>query len=88
MKARCDCYTGLLILATAAVLAPLLLVIEDPHGTVMAAATSTGYRTLARRTLGGEGFWDYLTMDPAARRLYISRWTHVMVCLLYTSRCV
>ena len=79
MKARCDCYTGLLILATAAVLAPLLLVIEDPHGTVMAAATSTGYRTLARGTLGGEGFWDYLTMDPAARRLYISRWTHVMV---------
>jgi DNA-binding beta-propeller fold protein YncE len=30
-------------------------------------------------TLGGEGFWDYLAMDAAARRLYISRWTHVMV---------
>jgi len=78
MKARCDCYTGLLALATAAVLATRLLMIEYPHGAVM-AATSSGYRPLARRTLGGEGFWDYLTMDPAARRLYISRWTHVMV---------
>jgi DNA-binding beta-propeller fold protein YncE len=30
-------------------------------------------------TLGGEGFWDYLAMDADARRLYITRWTHVMV---------
>lgn len=30
-------------------------------------------------TLGGEGGWDYLNIDSAARRLYISRGTHVMV---------
>jgi len=30
-------------------------------------------------TLGGDGGWDYLTIDSAARRLYISRGTHVMV---------
>jgi DNA-binding beta-propeller fold protein YncE len=29
--------------------------------------------------LGGEGGWDYLTCDAAARRLYISRSTHTMV---------
>ncbi|HZU54110.1 MAG TPA: hypothetical protein VFF77_09470 [Holophagaceae bacterium] len=29
--------------------------------------------------LGGEGGWDYLNIDSAARRLYISRGTHVMV---------
>jgi YVTN family beta-propeller protein len=29
--------------------------------------------------LGGEGGWDYLTLDSASRRLYISRATHVMV---------
>jgi len=29
--------------------------------------------------LGGEGGWDYLTIDPAARHLFISRATHVMV---------
>jgi DNA-binding beta-propeller fold protein YncE len=45
----------------------------------MAAATASGYHPLAKVTLGGEGFWDYLAMDAAARRLYISRWTHVMV---------
>jgi len=29
--------------------------------------------------LGGEGGWDYLTIDPATRHLFISRATHVMV---------
>jgi DNA-binding beta-propeller fold protein YncE len=29
--------------------------------------------------LGGEGGWDYLTIDPASRHLFISRATHVMV---------
>jgi DNA-binding beta-propeller fold protein YncE len=43
------------------------------------AATTSGYHPLAKVTLGGEGFWDYLAMDAEARRLYISRWTHVMV---------
>ena len=30
-------------------------------------------------TLGGEGGWDYLTVDSAARRIYLSRSSHVMV---------
>lgn len=30
-------------------------------------------------TLGGDGGWDYLTVDTASNRLYISRGTHVMV---------
>jgi len=29
--------------------------------------------------LGGDGGWDYLTADAGARRIYISRATHVMV---------
>jgi len=29
--------------------------------------------------VGGEGFWDYLTVDSEARRLYISHGTHVQV---------
>ena len=29
--------------------------------------------------IGGEGGWDYLTMDSAARRLYVSHATHVVV---------
>jgi DNA-binding beta-propeller fold protein YncE len=29
--------------------------------------------------LGGEGGWDYVTVDPDARRIYIPRGTHIMV---------
>ncbi len=37
------------------------------------------YKVTYSVKLGGEGFWDYLTVDPAARRVYITRGTHVMV---------
>jgi DNA-binding beta-propeller fold protein YncE len=43
------------------------------------AAAEADYQLLTRLTLGGEGFWDYLAIDPQARRLYISRWSHVMM---------
>jgi DNA-binding beta-propeller fold protein YncE len=78
MMVRFDCHSRFLNVALAAVLVPLALMVVYPHGKAM-AATSSGYRVLARRTLGGEGFWDYLTLDPVARRLYVARWTHVMV---------
>jgi YVTN family beta-propeller protein len=34
---------------------------------------------LKQYKLGGEGGWDYLTIDAKARRLYVSHATHVMV---------
>ena len=40
---------------------------------------ASGYHVIKKVTLGGEGRWDYLTIDSAARRLYISRSSHVMV---------
>ena len=43
------------------------------------ALPAGGYHLIAKKVLGGEGFWDYLTCDSGARRLYISRGTHVMV---------
>src|SRR6202049_926541 len=43
------------------------------------AAAGPGYHIMATYKLGGDGGWDYLTVDAAARRLYISRATHVMV---------
>jgi len=46
---------------------------------VALAATGTGYHVTATYKLGGEGGWDYLLTDPDARRVYISRGTHVMV---------
>src|SRR5260370_12344756 len=43
------------------------------------AAAGPGYHIMAAYNLGGDGGWDYLTVDGRARRLYISRATHVMV---------
>jgi DNA-binding beta-propeller fold protein YncE len=42
-------------------------------------SAGAGYHVVRKFPVGGEGRWDYLTVDPAARRLYISRSTHVMV---------
>jgi YVTN family beta-propeller protein len=44
-----------------------------------AAPTGKGYRVLKKIPVGGEGGWDYLTMDSAARRLYITRGNRVQV---------
>ena len=43
------------------------------------AADSPGYKVVKTFKIGGIGGWDYLTADSAARRLYISRATHVIV---------
>ena len=42
-------------------------------------AANPEYHVIKKLQLGGEGGWDYLTVDSTARRLYISRSTHVMV---------
>jgi YVTN family beta-propeller protein len=50
---------------------------------VFATATllgaGSGYHVLSEVKIGGEGGWDYLTADSAARRLYVSHGTHVVV---------
>ena len=51
-------------------------------------AADSGYHIIKRLKVGGEGGWDYLTVDDAARRLYISRSTHVMVIDLNTDKVV
>jgi len=43
------------------------------------AAGDLNYHLLKKVVLGGEGFWDYLICDSDARRVFISRGTHVMV---------
>ncbi len=42
-------------------------------------AAPTGWKVLKEIKIGGDGGWDYLTMDSAARRLYVSHATHVVV---------
>ncbi|MGA8152695.1 MAG: YncE family protein [Terriglobales bacterium] len=47
--------------------------------TTLAVAADSGYHLINTYKLGGEGGWDYLTLDSSSRRLYISRATHVIV---------
>ena len=49
-------------------------------------AASTGYHILNEIKIGGEGGWDYLTVDSAAQRLYVSHATHVVVIDLATNK--
>jgi DNA-binding beta-propeller fold protein YncE len=54
----------------------LALVLVVP---TLLVAAATGYHILNEIKIGGEGGWDYLTVDSAARRLYVSHATHVVV---------
>ena len=42
-------------------------------------AAPNGYHVVKKIKIGGEGGWDYVTMDSAARRLYVSHATRVVV---------
>src|SRR3954451_7149908 len=53
-----------------------LLILALPF---LMAAAPTGYHLAGEIKVGGEGGWDYLTVDAAARRLYVSHATHVVV---------
>ena len=50
--------------------------------TLMGAATlagATSYQVAQKLPLGGEGGWDYLSVDSATHLLYLSRATHVVI---------
>ncbi len=55
---------------------------------VAIAYAGSGYHVINRLQLGGEGGWDYLTVDSSANRLYISRGTHVVVVDTVTDKIV
>src|ERR1700674_5742739 len=57
----------------------LVSIISLSLAAVALAAAGPGYHVIKTYKVGGEGGWDYLTADSDARRIYISRSTHVMV---------
>lgn len=57
----------------------LVTVLSLSLAAVAFAAAGPGYHVLTTYKIGGEGGWDYLTTDSDARRVYISRGTHVVV---------
>ena len=46
---------------------------------IAAFSAPTGYKILKEIKVGGDGGWDYLTMDSDARRLYLSHTNMVAV---------
>jgi DNA-binding beta-propeller fold protein YncE len=46
---------------------------------VVHAQAAPGYHVIHRINAGGEGGWDYVTVDPDGNRLFLSRGTHAMV---------
>lgn len=57
----------------------VILVVACLCATSVKAFAPARYQVKQKYVLGGEGGWDYLTFDPAGKRLFISRGTHVMV---------
>jgi len=64
-----------MLLAVALVLGCGLLSISLLTG----APQPGSYHLVAKITLGGDGGWDYFTVDPATHRVFIPRQTHMMV---------
>jgi len=46
---------------------------------VLPVLTQTGWQQTKTFQIGGQGGWDYLTVDPQTHRLYVPRGTHTMV---------
>jgi len=65
---------GLLgLLCWACVLASSVMLIS------VATASAQNYKVLRRIPVGAEGGWDYVRVDPDAKRIYLSRGDHMMV---------
>ncbi|HWY71538.1 MAG TPA: YncE family protein [Terriglobales bacterium] len=65
----------------------MLLLSVLAFGSAYAVAQGAGgYHQLHAYKLPGDTGWDYLTMDPASRRLYISRGTHVQILNIDTGK--
>jgi len=73
-------------LRTKLALTTLALALASGVTLAQAQGSAAGYRLLHEYKPGGEGGWDYLAMDAASRRLYISRGTHFQVLNIDTGK--
>jgi YVTN family beta-propeller protein len=46
---------------------------------IYAAPQAGGYHVIKRMPVGGDGGWDYMTVDSDSHRLYVARGSHFMV---------
>ena len=80
-RAAARCLPVIGLLAAAVIKAQGTPAASRPAGDASPSADmpASGHRLVDRWALGGEGGWDYPTVDSAAHRLYLSRATHVAV---------
>jgi len=57
----------------------VLLRFGSPSHAATPSPGTSGYHVIKTLEVGGEGGWDYVYVDSDARRVYVSRGTHVMV---------
>lgn len=58
---------------------PLLVLLGAVLASAPLARAADSYRFLKEIPVGGEGGWDYITVDPAAHRVYVTHATKVIV---------
>jgi hypothetical protein len=56
--------------------------------TLMPALAATDWEVVKTFQIGGQGSWDYLTVDPQTHRLYVPRSTHTMVIASETGKTI
>ena len=59
-----------------------------PRAIAKAIVSPQPYHLIKKLTLGGTERWDYLTLDSAARRLYVTRGTRVVVLNVDTGKVI
>jgi DNA-binding beta-propeller fold protein YncE len=72
-KPSVQVFTGVLLGVAA-----LATVVSIIYGSTESASTRQ-YHLVKKVSLGGDGGWDYFTVDPATHRIFIGRGTYVMV---------
>jgi len=58
---------------------PLALLLFIAAVGTYAAPQASGYHVIRRMPVGGEGGWDFVTLDQDGRLLYVTRSTHTMI---------
>jgi DNA-binding beta-propeller fold protein YncE len=67
------------VLPARALTAALLLLATPPAALVAQTSAGASYHVARDLKLGGDGRWDYVTVDSVGHRLFIARQTRVMV---------
>lgn len=57
----------------------MIILLAGAFSQTSKSGKSSGYHLLKKVEIGGEGGWDYLTVDESAHRVYISRSNRVLV---------